>query len=505
VTGFWSLVEWRAGRSAGDEMLVDERGRRLTFGGFMRRASLAAAGLAGLGVGRGTPVTWQMPTTVEALLLTAALARLGAVQNPVMPACGARDLEFMVRQTGARFLIVSEGDAERVSAARGLARTVDGLALLTVNEHLPEGPTPPPASQEGGSPVRWIFYTSGTSSRPKGARHTDASVLASARAMGDRLRCTASDRVGMAFPVAHIGGCGTWLAACLLYGCTLVLDSAFSPSRTIPLQQRENVTLAGSGTVFIDAFLAAQEARPGQALLPKLRAMTAGAAPKPATLHERVKKSLGGVGVLSGYGMTEAPILTMSGPDDPDEVLATCEGRPTTGVDLRVVGVDGTILGRGEEGELRVKGPQVMRGYVDARLDADAFDDDGYLRTGDLGRIERHGGVVITGRLKDVIIRKGENISARAVEEELLRHPAVAQVAVIGVPDAERGEMACAVVVPADGAELTGLPDVTAFLAESELPVRQWPERLELVDDLPRNSTGKVLKAQLRERFGRAS
>jgi cyclohexanecarboxylate-CoA ligase len=512
MTSLWSLVEWRAAQTPGGEMLVDERARRVTFGEFRNRAERVAAGLAGRGVGPGTPVTWQLPTNVEALVLTAALARLGAVQNPVMPVYGARDLRFVVRQTGARLLVVAPewNGRDLATPARQIADDSPALDLIVADGDLPESEAaPPPGPPESASAppaaddgVRWIFYTSGTTADPKGARHTDASVLASARGMGERLACAPADRIGMVFPVAHIGGCGSWLGACLMYGCTLILDAVFDPERTTELQRRERVTLAGSGTVFIQIYLAAQRRDPRNRLFPDVRAMTGGAAPKPPALHADVKREIGGVGVLSGYGLTEAPILTMAATDDPDEALAATEGRANEGVDLRVVGADGRVLGPGQEGELRAKGPQVMAGYMDAALDAGAFDAEGYLRTGDLGRLDSRGHVTITGRLKDVIIRKGENISAQAAEEELLRHPGVADVAVIGLPDPEAGETACAVIVPLEGRPAPTLAQLTAFLREREVPPRQWPERLEVVGALPRNATGKVLKAELRRRYG---
>ena len=152
---------------------------------------------------------------------------------------------------------------------------------------------------------------------------------------------------------------------------------------------------------------------------------------------------------MSGWGLTEAPILTMASVHDPDDKLATTEGRPMPGVLLRAVTLDGTVAGPGEEGELRAKAPQMMRGYLDAALDEAAFDEDGWFRTGDLGVIDEDGYVRITGRLKDVIIRKGENVSAQEVEDLLYEHEQVADVAVIGLPDDERGEMVCAVVVRA--------------------------------------------------------
>ncbi len=158
-----------------------------------------------------------------------------------------------------------------------------------------------------------------------------------------------------------------------------------------------------------------------------------------------MRDELGGVGIVSGWGLTEAPILTMARTVDPDDKLATTEGRAMPGVQLRAVSpADGSVVGVGVEGELQAQAPQLMRGYLDASLDADAFVD-GWFRTGDLGVIDEQGYVRITGRLKDVIIRKGENVSAKEVEDLLFEHEKVADVAVIGLPDADRGELVCAV------------------------------------------------------------
>jgi cyclohexanecarboxylate-CoA ligase len=165
------------------------------------------------------------------------------------------------------------------------------------------------------------------------------------------------------------------------------------------------------------------------------------------------------------------------------------------------VGLDGREVPVGEEGEIRVKGPQVTKGYLDPALDAEAFDGDGWFRTGDLGTVDGEGHVTITGRLKDVIIRKGENISAKEVEDLLFTHPKVADVAVVGLRDAERGERACAVVVTAPGQEDVSLPEVSEHLQAAGLITRKLPEQLEIVDALPRNPAGKILKFELQQRF----
>jgi acyl-CoA synthetase (AMP-forming)/AMP-acid ligase II len=205
--------------------------------------------------------------------------------------------------------------------------------------------------------------------------------------------------------------------------------------------------------------------------------------------------------VLSGYGLTEAPILTMASIDDSDEELALSEGKPMPGVEIRLVKPEGGIAGPGEDGEVRAKAPQLMKGYLDAALDVEAFDEDGFFRTGDIGRFDDQGNLMITGRLKDIIIRKGENISAKELEDMLFRHPKIADVAVIGLPDAASGERACAVVQLTDPADSMSLADLVAFLLEEGLMKQRLPEQIELIELIPRNPSGKVLKHVLREQY----
>ncbi len=500
--GLWELVEARARATPDAPLAVDEAGDVLTFAGLRDDALRAAAGLRALGVGEGSVVSWQLPTWRTSMVLVAALARLGAVQNPILPIYRSREVGFVVGQAGARLLVTPSvwRSFDYGAMAAELAASSDHLEVLVADRELPTGGPddlpPPPAP----GPVRWLFYTSGTTADPKGAQHTDETIRAAAAGMAERLALRPEDRGGLVFPFTHIGGI-TWLFASLLAGSSNIITEAFDPVATPALLRREDVTLAGSGTPFHLAYLAAQRAAPDEPLFPSVRAFPGGGAPKPPQLHHDVKAELGGVGVVSGYGLTEAPLLTMSSVEDPDDALASTEGRPLPGVELRLVTLDGRVAGPGEEGEVRAKAPQVMRGYVDPALDADAFDDDGWFRTGDLGRLEP-GGLVITGRLKDVIIRKGENISAKEVEDVLYGHPKVADVAVIGLPDPALGERCCAVVASRDPADPLRFEELVAFLEETGLMRQKFPERLELVDALPRNPSGKVLKAALRERYG---
>jgi non-ribosomal peptide synthetase component E (peptide arylation enzyme) len=276
----------------------------------------------------------------------------------------------------------------------------------------------------------------------------------------------------------------------------------FDPATSIDFLARQGVTQATAGTVFHQAYLEAQRARGGPPLFPRVRSFPGGGAPKPPQLFHDVRREMGAP-IVSGWGLTECPVISMGAPGDPDDKLAHTEGRASPPeAELRVVRSDGSPAGVGEEGELRARAPQLCLGYVDSTLDADAFDADGFFRTGDLGRIDADGFVTITGRLKDVIIRKGENISAREVEDLLYQHPKVADAAVIGLPDPASGERACAVVVCRDPSRPLGFDEMAAHLARQGLMRQKIPEQLELVRELPRNPTGKVLKHELRKRYG---
>jgi len=505
---FWQLVEERAAATPDALFGVDERGRRLDFAGYRDRSLRVAAALHARGVGPGTPVSWVLPTSLEAAVLCAALARLGAVQNPILPIYREREIAFILDQTRARLACVPTvfRGFDYAALARELAATRDGLDVLVVEEGLPEAePTalPPPPEPAGldDAPVRWILYTSGTTSDPKGAQHTDASLIAAFTGLVGILDLKDDDVAGMVFPITHVAGPG-WLIAGFLSGCAHVFVAQFDPAETIPLLAKHGVTQAGVGTAFHQAYLAAQRASPGTPIFPRVRTCPGGGAPKPPQLHYDVKRELGGAGIVSGYGMTECPIIAMNRVGDPDEKLADTEGPanpPETRI--RVVKSDGSLAGLGEEGEIRVQAPQLFRGYLDASLDAEAFDADGFFRTGDLGSLDADGFVTISGRLKDVIIRKGENISAKEIEDLLYTHPKVADVGVIGLPDPALGERCCAVV--ACRGEPLGFDEMVAFLAAQKLSRHKLPEQLELVDEVPRNASGKIEKKALRERFSR--
>ncbi|WP_298571056.1 class I adenylate-forming enzyme family protein [Streptomyces luteogriseus] len=485
----WELVTRRAALTP-DRPLFLQDGRTLTFEALRARAERVAAGLYGMGVRPGTVVAWQLPTRIETAVLSFALARLGAVQTPVIPFYRDREVGFALRESRAEFFAVP--GTWRGFDHTEMARRLGAKGVFEAYDDLPDGDPsrlPPPPSD--GTAVRWIYWTSGTTSDPKGVLHTDRSLLAGGSCLAHALRPSAEDVGSIAFPYAHIGG-PDYTVMLLLYGFPAVLFEQFALPEALAAYRAHGVTMAGGSTAFYSMFLAEQRKRPGEPVLPALRLLAGGGAPKPPELYHAVVREMG-VQLTHGYGMTEVPMITMGAPGDDPELLATTEGRPPQGMEIRIV-----------DGEVRLRGEAVCRGYLDPGQTAQAFDEDGFLRTGDLGRLTETGHLVLTGRLKDVIIRKGENISAQEIEDLLHRHPAVGDVAVIGLPDAARGELVCAVVEQPPGAEALTLSDVTAFLRTEGLSVHKLPERLEVVDTLPRGEPlRKVLKYKLRERYSR--
>ncbi|MFC0600451.1 class I adenylate-forming enzyme family protein [Streptomyces palmae] len=506
----WELLSRRAALTPDAPALLQaaesaRHDRRLTFGGLLARAERTAAGLHRLGIGPGSRVAWQLPTRIDTVVLSLALARLGAVQSPLIPSYRDREVAHALRAAHIGYL-VHPGTWRGFDHAAMAHRIAAGLPapprLLDCGAALPEGdPATLPPPPEEGTAVRWIYWTSGTTSEPKGVLHTDRGLIAAGACLAAALRPGPDDVGSIAFPYAHVGG-PDYTVMLMLRGFPAMLLEHFALPGSLAAYRRHGVTIAGGSTAFYALFLAEQRKDPARPLLPALRLMAGGGAPKPPALYHEVVRELG-CRLAHGYGMTEVPMITMGAPDDTPENLATTEGRPPEGMEIRITDPEGTPLPRGAEGEVRLRGEAVCAGYLDPAHTAEAFDADGFLRTGDLGRRTPTGHLVLTGRTKDIIIRKGENISATEVEQLLYTHPAVRDAAVIGLPDPIAGESVCAVVEQAPDAPPLSLDAVTAHLRARGLAVHKLPERLELVTALPRNAAlRKVLKYRLRERYG---
>ncbi len=531
----WSLFATRADESPDLLFAVDDQGRSLTFGEIRTLALRLAATLEGGGIGPGSVVSWQFPNQLEAMVLLLALCRLGAVQNPLISILREREVRFICGQARTCLLVVPSGvgGASFRSVAAAAAADLPGLDVLVLPEDIlvldvlvvPEdvlvldvpgavaqqanvAPFDAPLDASLMSPppsdaleTSWYFYTSGTTAEPKGAIHSDASMIAGSEGFIEALTITADDRMSLLVPLTHIGGVIRVITT-LLTAAPMLVSASFVPTATVEFLRSQRATVIPGSMPFVHAYFAIADADPSlEPLFPDARLMMHGGSPKPPELHYRVKERFGTAGIISGYGMTECPMSIWNRPGDDDADLAHTEGRPVSGVEVRIVGSDGAVVSAGVEGEIRLRGPQQMKGYVDASLDADAFDADGFLCSGDLGTIDANSRLRVTGRLKDIIIRNMENISALEIENLLFPHPEVKEVAVIGVPDARTGERVCAIVVARDAADPPTLAGLVAHLVAAGLSTRKLPEQLELVDVLPRNAMDKVSKVDLRARF----
>lgn len=505
ATTYWDLLQQRAELTPDAPMLVVPSGQRLSFAQYQAAAERLAAALFEQGIRFGSKVTWQFPTGLQAAVLLAALARLGAVQNPIIHLYREHEVRSVLQQSGSQFFIVPArfDDRDLNAMAQSMVSEISpSPKVIVFDQGWPEAePISLPNPSQDASEPRWVFYTSGTTAEPKGAMHADLSLISAGRGLAQSYGLTSADVGAMAFPIAHVGG-PMYLTELLASGASALLLERFVPAQAVELFRRYGVTACGGSTAHYLAFLAEQARQPLERLIPSLRVLGGGGAPKPPDLYFRAKRELG-VTICHTYGMTECPCITMIPNDSLDEQLAFTEGVPQADIEVRIVLRDGTLATPGIEGEICLRGSGMFKRYTDAALNQAAFDDEGYFRTGDVGLLRADGRLVLTGRIKDIIIRKGENISAREIEDLLQAHPKVEAVAVIGLPDESRGERVCAVVELRAGCGPLTFEEMVSYFEGLGLMRQKIPEQLEIMARLPRNETlNKIQKNTLRERFG---
>ncbi len=435
----------------------------------------------------GSVVSFMLPNWHEAAVVYLAATIAGMVVNPILPSLRDRELSFILNDANTRMVFVPSVFGKHDYAAM-LSRVSADMADPPEVVELRSDAALPAASQHAELPtldpdaVRMILYTSGTTGRPKGVLHSHNSMHALITQLRDHWGVAPGDRFLVPSPIAHIGGSIYAFECPLLLGTSAVLMDRWDADRAVDLITREHCTHIAGATPFLEGLLAAAE-RAGTRL-PELKLFVCGGASVPPALIRRAARYFERASVTRVYGSTEVPVTTVGAPDDPDHAADT-DGRP---------GFAKIVLG--ENGEIHARGPQMLVGYLHATDEPESFDDSGYFRTGDLGRWSDDDYLVVTGRAKDLIIRNGENIAPREIEDILADHPAIAEVAIVGVPDQRTGERACAVVVPANQAR----PDVDSlrvFLQSQGVAVFKAPEEVVIWDALPRNDAGKVLKHQI--------
>ncbi len=436
----------------------------------------------------GSVVSMMLPNWHEAAVIYLATTMAGMVVNPILPSMRDRELLFILSDANSRIVfapaifgrhdytamldrVVSQMDSPpEVVVVRGEA------PLPAANSSTVELPTLDPDA------VRMILYTSGTTGRPKGVLHSHNSMHALIRQIHDYWQVQPGDRFLVPSPVAHIGGSIYAFECPLLLGTSAVLMERWNADDAIDLIEAKRCTHVAGATPFLEQMLDAAE-RAGTRL-PELKLFICGGASVSPSLIRRAAEYFEHAVVTRVYGSTEVPVTTVGAPHDPAHAADT-DGR----AGLAQITLDGN-------GEIHARGPQMLVGYLHPEDEAGLFDDDGYFRTGDLARWVDDDYLVATGRVKDVIIRNGENIAPKELEDILIDHPGIAEIAVVGLPDNRTGERACAVIVPTDQSR----PDVASlrsFLQDQGVATFKAPEQVVIWERLPRNDAGKVLKQQI--------
>ncbi|MDP6344016.1 MAG: AMP-binding protein [Alphaproteobacteria bacterium] len=484
-----------------------------TFGEFDQVSRRIALALIDLGVGVGDVVSLLLPNWWQFNAMAMACARIGAIANPLMPIFRERELTFMLGFAETRVLIAPrrfrgfdykplvdgmrpdlpalahvfyiDGEGDESFEAALLAEPREGRAdadaVLAARRPAPDD-------------VNEVIYTSGTTGQPKGVMHTANTTLGHLGTWIDHHGLSGDDTLFMASPLAHQTGFLYALLMPVMLGAHVVLLDRWEPPLGVEIIQNHRCTWTMGATPFLSDIV--EMPNIGDFDIKSLRAFISAGAPIPPVLVQKAAANFD-FKVLSGWGMTECACSTICDPGDPDEKVWTSDGGPLPHTEVTVQTPDGETAKIGEEGLLKVRGQPLFVGYL-KKPELHGLDADGWFDSGDLAFMDKDGYIRITGRSKDIIIRGGENVPVVEIEDELYRHPAVQDAAVVGAPDDRLGERGCAFVTLRQGEQLD-LAGMIGFLEERGTAKQYWPESLVVIDEMPRTPSGKIQKFKLRD------
>jgi fatty-acyl-CoA synthase len=516
-----------------DFVVMPDRGLRWSYAEFNERVDNLAKGLMVNGIGAGDHVGIWARNVPDWLTFMFATAKIGAVLVTVNPVYKSHELDYVLKQSDLKALAIIDAyrDVDYIKVLRELVGEsltderghLESTAyphlkmliylgpekykgffsmpeLLLLGEHTPDTELRAAVAAVGCDDVINMQYTSGTTGFPKGVMLTSRNILNNGFYIGENQRFTGQDRVCLPVPLFHCFGCVLGMMAILTHGATTILLEEFNPFMVLAAVEKEKATaLYGVPTMFI-----AELEHPAfdQFDLSSLRTGIMAGSPCPVDKMQRVISDMNCKDITIAYGLTEgSPVFIMS--DVEDSIEARCEtlGKKMPHIEVRVIDPDtGEDSALNVPGELCCRGYNVMKGYY--KLDEatlEAIDEDGWLHSGDLGTIDEHGYYRITGRIKDMIIRGGENIYPREIEEFLYLHPAIKDVQVVGAPDEKYGEIGCAFVILKDDAELTA-DEVREFCYE-KMARYKAPKYVCFVDEFPMTGSGKIQKFKLRDQI----
>lgn len=515
--GLWgdaSLADYwqQTARAMPDKIaVVDNHGASYTYSALDHAASCLANWMLAKGIESGDRIAFQLPGWCEFTVIYLACLKIGAVSVPLLPSWREAELVWVLNKCQAKMffaptlfkqtrpvdlILPLQNQLPQLQQIVGVDKLAPATSSLSLSQIIADNTSLTTAITTHGDELAAVLFTSGTEGLPKGVMLTHNNILASERAYCARLNLTWQDVFMMPAPLGHATGFLHGVTAPFLIGARSVLLDIFTPDACLALLEQQRCTCMLGATPFVYDLLNVLEKQPAD--LSALRFFLCGGTTIPKKVARECQQR--GIKLLSVYGSTESSPHAVVNLDDPLSRFMHTDGYAAAGVEIKVVDDARKILPPGCEGEEASRGPNVFMGYFDEpELTARALDEEGWYYSGDLCRMDEAGYIKITGRKKDIIVRGGENISSREVEDILLQHPKIHDACVVAMPDERLGERSCAYVVLKAPHHSLSLEEVVAFFSRKRVAKYKYPEHIVVIEKLPRTASGKIQKFLLRK------
>ncbi|EFH1528492.1 medium-chain fatty-acid--CoA ligase [Escherichia coli] len=515
--GLWgdaSLADYwqQTARAMPDKIaVVDNHGASYNYSALDHAASCLANWMLAKGIESGDRIAFQLPGWCEFTVIYLACLKIGAVSVPLLPSWREAELVWVLNKCQAKMffaptlfkqtrpvdlILPLQNQLPQLQQIVGVDKLAPATSSLSLSQIIADNTPLTTAITTHGDELAAVLFTSGTEGLPKGVMLTHNNILASERAYCARLNLTWQDVFMMPAPLGHATGFLHGVTAPFLIGARSVLLDIFTPDACLALLEQQRCTCMLGATPFVYDLLNVLEKQPAD--LSALRFFLCGGTTIPKKVARECQQL--GIKLLSVYGSTESSPHTVVNLDDPLSRFMHTDGYAAAGVEIKVVDDARKTLPPGCEGEEASRGPNVFMGYFDEpELTARALDEEGWYYSGDLCRMDEAGYIKITGRKKDIIVRGGENISSREVEDILLQHPKIHDACVVAMPDERLGERSCAYVVLKAPHHSLSLEEVVAFFSRKRVAKYKYPEHIVVIEKLPRTASGKIQKFLLRK------
>ncbi|CTU62727.1 medium-chain fatty-acid--CoA ligase [Escherichia coli] len=515
--GLWgdaSLADYwqQTARAMPDKIaVVDNHGASYTYSALDHAASCLANWMLAKGIESGDRIAFQLPGWCEFTVIYLACLKIGAVSVPLLPSWREAELVWVLNKCQAKMffaptlfkqtrpvdlILPLQNQLPQLQQIVGVDKLAPATSSLSLSQIIADNTSLTTAITTHGDELAAVLFTSGTEGLPKGVMLTHNNILASERAYCVRLNLTWQDVFMMPAPLGHATGFLHGVTAPFLIGARSVLLDIFTPDACLALLEQQRCTCMLGATPFVYDLLNVLEKQPAD--LSALRFFLCGGSTIPKKVARECQQL--GIKLLSVYGSTESSPHAVVNLDDPLSRFMHTDGYAAAGVEIKVVDDARKTLPPGCEGEEASRGPNVFMGYFDEpELTARALDEEGWYYSGDLCRMDEAGYIKITGRKKDIIVRGGENISSREVEDILLQHPKIHDACVVAMPDERLGERSCAYVVLKAPHHSLSLEEVVAFFSRKRVAKYKYPEHIVVIEKLPRTASGKIQKCLLRK------